>query len=240
MELSVNDLIGLFKLASLGKVTGGLIHNINGPLQNIGLDLEMSQYMLKKETDDNSGIENNIMVRLKRIEDELDRLNTMIKTSSNRVMHADNGFQNFNEYLDQELSFLNSNLYYKHNVETTLKLDKHPPLVCHLPENAVLAFGWLLQMVIEEVEKLKKNSLFIRTEKEGGLLKIFVSAEIAGLPESINDIYKSIDLDSDNLTVPNNQSDLMLILKIFHSEGILIKIEEGTEATISICFPVRD
>ena len=71
-------------------------------------------------------------------------------------------------------------------------------------------------------------------------MKIFVSSEIACLPDSINDIYKSIDLDSDNLTAPNNQSDLVLILKIFHSEGILIKIEEGTEATISICFPVRD
>ncbi len=240
MELSVNDLIGLFKLASLGKVTGGLIHNINGPLQNIGLDLEMSQYMLKKETGDNSWIESNIMTRLKRIEEELDRLNTMIKTSSNRVMHADNGFQNFNENLEQELSFLNSNLYYKHNVETTLKLDKHPPLVSNLPENAVLAFSWLLQIVVEEVEELKKNSLYIRTEIKNGLLKIFVNAEISGLPDSINDIYKSTDLDSDNLTAPNNQSDLMLILKIFHSEGILVKINEVPEAMISICVPIRE
>jgi C4-dicarboxylate-specific signal transduction histidine kinase len=49
MEISFKNLIELYKLASLGKVTGGLIHNINGPLQNIGLDLEMTQYMLKKE-----------------------------------------------------------------------------------------------------------------------------------------------------------------------------------------------
>ena len=71
MEFSMNDLIRLFKMASLGKAVGGLIHNINGPLQNIGLDLEMSQYMLRKEADDNGGTESSIMVRLKRIEDEL-------------------------------------------------------------------------------------------------------------------------------------------------------------------------
>lgn len=232
MELPMNDLIGLFKMASLGKVTGGLIHNINGPLQNIGLDLEMSRYMLRKEADDNGGTESSIMVRLKRIEEELERLNNMIKTSSNKIMQSDNGLQNFNEFLEQELSFLKTNLYYKHNVETTLQLDASPPLTNLFPENSILAFGWLIQKVIEEIETLKGNKLFIKTEKVGGLYKIHIGAEISNVPDSINDILKNTNLDSDKLTVRENESDLMLILKIFHSEGIII--ETGTTSSIKL------
>ena len=240
MELSVDDLIGLFKMASLGKVTGGLIHNINGPLQNIGLDLEMSQFMLRKEANQNGGKESNIMVRLKRIEDELDRLNTMIKTSSNKIVHDDYGLQNFNEYLDQELSFLTTNLYFKHNVKTTLQLAEGPPMMNQLNKNSVLAFGWLLQSVIEEVEKLKGNSLKISTEKQNGLFKIFVGAEISDLPVSINDILKNTDLDSEKLTASDNKTNLLLILKIFHSDGIIINTGEGPGKILSITFPIGD
>ena len=240
MELSVDDLIGLFKLASLGKVTGGLIHNINGPLQNIGLDLEMSQFMLRKEANQNGGKESNIMIRLKRIEDELDRLNTMIKTSSNKIVHDDYGLQNFNEYLDQELSFLTTNLYFKHNVKTTLQLAENPPMMNQLFKNSVLAFGWLLQSVIEEVEKLKGHFLSIRTERQNGLLKIIIGAEISDLPDSINDIFKNTDLDSEKLTATDNKTNLLLILKIFHSDGIIINTGEGPGNTLSITFPIGD
>lgn len=238
MELSVNDLIELFKLASLGKLIGGLIHNINGPLQNIGLDLEMSQYMLRKETDNNGGKESSIMIRLKRIEDELDRLNTMIKASSSKIMRSDNSLLNFNEYLEHELSFLNANLYFKHNVSTTLQLTETPPLMSHLPENSTLAFSWFLQKVIEEMEALKKNSLLIKTEKENESLKIFMGVELTYLPDLINDILNSTDLHSDRLIAPDNQTDLLLVLKIFDAEGIVIETEKGQSANIAICFPL--
>jgi C4-dicarboxylate-specific signal transduction histidine kinase len=238
MEFSLNDLIGLFKMASLGKVTGGLIHNINGPLQNIGLDLEMSQYMLRKEAEDNGVAESSIMARLKRIEEELDRLNNMIKISSNKIMQSDNGLQNFNEFIEQELSFLKTNLYFKHNVEITLQLDAPPPLTSRLSENSILAFGWLLQRVIEEVEKLKGKKLSIKTEKEEGLYKISIEAEINEFSDSVDAILKNANLDSDKLTAPEKGSDLLLILKIFHSEGIIVEAGSGTLDKLAICFPV--
>jgi two-component system NtrC family sensor kinase len=240
MEFSMNDLIRLFKMASLGKVVSGLIHNINGPLQNIGLDLEMSQYMVRKKADDNGGSESSIMVRLKRIEDELERLNNMIKTSSNKITQSGNGFQNFNELLEQELSFLNTNLYFKHNVETTLQLDATPPLTGLLPENSTLAFGWLLQKFIEEAEKLKGQKLFIKTEKNNGYYKIYIRSEITDIPDSINGILKNTNLDSDSLMVRENESDLMLILKIFHSDRITIETGKGTAGEVVIGFPVDE
>jgi hypothetical protein len=238
MELSFKDLIGLYKFASLGKVTGGLIHNINGPLQNIGLDLEMTQYMLKKDAEVAGGKESNILARLRRIEEELERLNTMIKTSSNRITHTDNSFLTFNNFLEQELFFLNTNLYYKHNVETTYDLSDQPPLLSSLPENSVLAFGWLLQRIIEEIEIAKKNILHIKAVKNESTYEITVITGLDELTHTIDELIQKTDFASDRLTSPVNESDIMFILKIFHSDGITITTGKGQSAYINICFPL--
>lgn len=241
MDFSMNDLIGLFKMASLGKVTGGLIHNINGPLQNIGLDLEMSQYMLRKEAESNGGTASNIIARLKRIEDELERLNQMVKISSNKIIQSDNSLQNFNEFIEQELSFLKTNLYFKHNVETILQLNAPPPLMSLLSENSILAFGWLLQRTIEDLEKQKGKKLFITTEKREGLYKVCIGDEPANVQRLIFDILEKTNFDSDKLIVRESEPDLIIILKIFHSDGIIIKT--GTdipEDKLVICFPIGD
>lgn len=238
MEFSTNDLVRLFKMASLGKITGGLIHNINGPLQNIGLDLEMSQYILRKEAEENGGKESNIMVRLKRIEDELERLNSMIRISSNKVTQSDSSFQNFNEYIEQELSFLNTNLYFKHNVETTLQLDASPPLTSLLPKNSILAFELLLQRVIEEIEETKGNKLMIKTKQEGESYKIYLDAEITDIPDSINKILKNTNFESPNLKVKDNKSDLMFILNIFYSDGVSLETGTKSSSKLIIGFPL--
>ncbi|MBN2418736.1 MAG: hypothetical protein JXL81_05080 [Deltaproteobacteria bacterium] len=238
MEFSVKDLVGLFRMASLGKITGGLIHNINGPLQNIGLDLEMSQYILRKEAEANGGKESIIIARLKRIEEELDRLNTMIRISSCKATRQDNSLQNFNEFLEQELSFLNTNLYFKHNVETTFQLDPNPPLLNLLPKNSIVAFELLLQRVIEEIEVLKRNKLSIRTKFEKGLFNVCIEAAISDIPDAINKILKSLKLVQDNLKMPENNPDLMFMINIFHSEGVVIKTETGSPASVFTGFPI--
>ncbi len=238
MEISFKNLIELYKLASLGKVTGGLIHNINGPLQNIGLDLEMTQYMLKKEAEAHNGKESTILARLRRIEEELERLNAIIKTSSSRITRDDNGFLNFNEYLEQELFFLNTNLYYKHNVETTLDLSDEPPVIKSLPHDSVLVFGWLLQRVIEEIERARGKTLHIRTLKNNGFYEVAISTGLNDLVCRVDEIIIKTDFTSERLTAHENETDIMLILKVFHSDGVIIKTRKGQTADIVISFPL--
>ena len=80
IKLSVKALMDLFKLASLGKQIGGLIHNINGPLQNLGLDIEMMNYSLKGEVGIDEAVVENLHIRLKRMEEEFERVNRIIRT----------------------------------------------------------------------------------------------------------------------------------------------------------------
>jgi hypothetical protein len=109
-----------------------------------------------------------------------------------------------------------------------------------LPENSILAFGWLLQRVIEELENLKGNELSIKSEKKKDLYTIYIGAEITSVTDSINDILKSADLNSDSLALCENEPVLMLIIKIFYSEGVIIKIGQSFSDKLVIGFPIGD
>ena len=92
-------------MASLGKLIAGLLNNINGPLQNLGLDIEMANYSLK----DGSKLDNekaqNISSRLKRMEEEFERIDRLIKASSLKTSQDEdynNKLMNLNDYLQQE------------------------------------------------------------------------------------------------------------------------------------------
>ena len=131
IELSMNDLIRLYKLASLGKLIGGLVHNLNGPLQNLALDIEMTNQSIEGNHQLDNETLNNLRLRLKRMEEEFERIDNLIKISSmkSRPEEIYHKFLNLNDFLQQELWFLNANLYFKHNVRTELKFQDNPPLI---------------------------------------------------------------------------------------------------------------
>jgi hypothetical protein len=54
----------------------------------------------------------------------------------------------------------------------------------------------------------------------------------------VSKIIQKTDFSSDRLTAPENETDIMLILKVFHSDGVIIKTGKGQSADINICFPL--
>ena len=147
VDIPIEGITKLLRLASLGKLIEGLIHNINGPMQNLGLDIEMTQYQLSGNIKNDNDLIDNMQSRMKRIEQEFNRLELMIKTASIRSefnMEYYN-LMDLNDFIEHELKFLEANLYFKHNVRTELILQKDPPLLGNLPNNFPLALGWLLQ-----------------------------------------------------------------------------------------------
>jgi hypothetical protein len=73
IRLSLDDLKKLYKLASIGKLVGGLIHNLNGPLQNLGLDIEMAGLFLKDKSKWDQNSIQILITRLKRMEEDMTR-----------------------------------------------------------------------------------------------------------------------------------------------------------------------
>jgi len=244
IKISIPDLIELFKLVSVGKLVGGLIHNINGPLQNIGLDLEMTRYMLKKGSDpDDDKKDSDLLKRLNRIENELERLNNIIKTASNKVIQNQNkGLLNINDFLKQEMMFFDSNLYFKHNVEKKLDLADNPPLTKNLPEHSILAINSLLQRIIEDIEENKISGLNIATSYERGVVRIKISTENWALLKEIGNKINSKKIsDAGKITNDNNNTDLLLILNIFQIANIDVDTEHNQSCTkLTLTIPITE
>ena len=74
VEISLDSLCRLYGSAALGKLMGGLVHNLNGPLQNLGMDLEMMIYSLADTDPSRDSPSKGLGTRLKRMETELDAI----------------------------------------------------------------------------------------------------------------------------------------------------------------------
>lgn len=241
IEMHPDDLMNLYRLSSLGKLIGGLIHNINGPLQNIGLDLEMSEYVLKGESDTQEQKIEKVRSRLKRIAEELDRLNDMIKTVSSRTAMYEEGniYMNIHDYLQQELSFLAANLYFKHNIDTDLKFTDNPPLTRDLPNDSLQALSLLIENIADEMEKNRASKLGVVTALEANLLRIkFITQKGAFAQDFINLINQERD-DSEKTAYKEENAGLLLALTIFKRSGISIQVnDDSTESVIAIKIPL--
>jgi len=159
--LTLDDMIQLQHLATVGKLVNGLIHNLSGPLQNIGMDVELLEMTLPNEQRGREELVEGIIQRLKRIGEEVDQMAHFIKNTSMRTGTRDEtqDLLGVNHLLEQELVFLESNLYFKHQVQTDLKTKGELPRVCDLPRGAAQALGWFIQAIAEAMEMAGPQNL---------------------------------------------------------------------------------
>lgn len=231
IELSMNDFIRLYKLASIGKLVGGLIHNLNGPMQNLGLDIEMAYFSLKDVSEWDSKTTQSIISRLKRMEEEHERINSLIRTTAAKTgddSDLDNSLLNIYEYLKQELIYLHTNLYFKHNVKTEIITANDPPLTSSLTRNSIRALGWFLQSIVEELEKQKINGLTLKIISDNATLKIMVLIQGGKLSEDFTGQIKDAILSSDTLKSDSSDLGIFLALTIFKSNGVTLELDSDS------------
>ena len=241
IELPLDILIKQFKLVSLGKLIGGLIHNLNGPLQNLGLDIEMASYSLNRTPNlDKKGVED-ILARLKRMEDEFERINTIIKEVASRATSEDDNSNlvSLHDFFKQEILFLQSNLYFKHNVRTELKFEVDHPSSFKFPENFIIALGWLLMIFVEELEREKAKTLLIKTGRDNSYFMIEICTKKGGLSEKFIRLFDQGETKPDNVSA-DDEIGIMLIKTIFQSSSIPIKTyADSSQSNVLIMLPLK-
>lgn len=244
IELPVNEFIRLFNLAYLGKLIGGLVHNLNGPMQNLGLDIEMANYSLKDESIAEKEKIDGIRTRLRRMEAEYEKIDYLIKSCSTKAVQNEDYFQpppDFDEFIEQELRFLQSNLYFKHNVHTDRIFQDNPLSTRHFSIHSLLALSWFLQIIIEEIENEEVKGLIFETDFHDAFLNVTIMTREGNLSESfMNSLNEGAVLLHEKQDGEYN-IELMLILMMFEKEGIRIMSRaESPGSKITISLPVRD
>jgi len=242
IKLSVDNLVKLYRLASLGKLVGGLIHNINGPMQNLGLDIEMASYSLKDESKWDQNTPGTIISRLKRMEDEHDKINSLIRATSARVEDKydpyNSAVSDVNEFVRQELAYLHTNLYFKHNVQKEIINADNPPLISSLKRGALISLGWFLQSLVEEIERQKIGGLTVRIISDNSKLKISFSTKGGEVTEAFIGQLKYAMSSEDPVKPEGMDMGIFLALLIFRSEGMILEFNpESPSSDLEIIFP---
>lgn len=242
IKLSLDDLNKLYKLASIGKLVGGLIHNLNGPLQNLGLDIEMANLSLKDKSKWDQNSIQTVISRLKRMEEEHDKINALIRATLERTEDnyaADNiTLTGIHGFIQEELAYLDANLYFKHNVQKEVIDTNGPHSVSTLPKDSLAALGWFLQCLVEELERQKASGLTIRILSDNSKLKILISIQGSVLSEDFIRQLKNTLPAADTLKSDDMDMGLFLVLLIFKTYGITFEFAtEASPSNLAINFP---
>jgi len=206
-EIPLERLAELYRLVTLGKLIYGLVHNLNGPLQNLGMDMEMLEHALKTDTRMPPDLTEPMVHRLRRMEGEFDHINRLIRSVSNRASLEGDYLEygNLKVFLEEELSLLDANLYFKHNVRKEVHLGEDLPALNMLPEMVTLSLVWFIQSLVEELEKARGKLFALTTSfvpsgleitfrtDAGALSSIFVEELTKRLPST--GVFKAEDAD---------------------------------------------
>ena len=225
VEVSLESLIRVYKLATLGKLVAGLVHNLNGPLQNISIDIEMMAHLLMNEGTRDKDLEDIFSPRLKRMEGEFDAINHLIRTASMKASTEEDfrEHQNFNDLLDEAFSFLKANLYFKHNVQKDFDFQVDLPSIARFPEMVPLALSWFVQALVEELEREKIRGLGVTARSTDSRVEMSFVIQGGNLTESF---FRGLEVEispTQPIRVENHDLGVALAVLLLKKAGVAIE-----------------
>lgn len=240
VEMDLEALLDLYRHASLGKLINGLIHNLNGPLQNIGMDLEMMLYSLSKGGPEGGDSGENPGRRLERMEEELNRMGHLIRTALTRggVDGDLDSPRDLNEFCEQELDFLESNLYFKHHVRKALELEDPLPQPDGFGRRILDALGWLLRGVVAEMERQRAEHLLLKTCVAGSAVEMVVSTGGRPLSPEFLECLNTDTASAGLIKIREADPGVRLAAATLKAQGVSLTLwAEGSAARITLTFP---
>jgi hypothetical protein len=231
IELSEEDFSEAHRLMSVGRLVHGLIHNLNGPLQNLGMDMDMIGYALEGGGELEE-LREEIRTRISRMEEEFEQVNLLIRMAASRVApEAEQGFLSLDAFLEDEMVFLQSNLYFKHHVEKTVRLEGELPELRSLPEGLPEGLRSTLEAVAEDLEKREMSRFGLKAEaiESGTLLE--VDAGEGPLSEALLDELQRAATKAEPHRVSRERVSAAHASLMLTRAGLSPEVESGAEGT---------
>ena len=233
IEICLKEMIEILKMASLGKLMSGLIHNLNSPLQNIGMDIELAAMYLKDNKQVLNEITEKLSPRIERMENEFERINQILKRGTFNIQMDEYYLKSMTLtlFIQQVMKMLEANLYFKHNVKKEMNLVPDLPKLNQRSEDFWFALIWFMQSMIDNIEKNEIKELIIKTGKNGQNQELIFQIKEGKFSA---DFLKSLNTDTSLPDYLQIAEDAMLhiALHVLRSEGVVSRGESTGSATI--------
>jgi len=159
----------------------GIVHNLNGSLQILSMQMEMLQRILPQD-------EEKIREQVEKCFGQMDRMKEMLDLLLQKGIHEDQEAPqmiNLNELLEEELALLKHNLFFKHQVKVHKDLAPSLPLLkgCYLDFSQGLAN--LILNALEALEDSSAKELTLMTQAKGGQVQVIIKDTGCGIPENL-------------------------------------------------------
>lgn len=181
----LSALVEKYGEATRGAFIKGLIHNLNGGIQILEMQIEMLQRMLAKAE---GGIPSSIQEQANKCLQQIERFKALIDELLPKEVFEDQEepqLIQLNDLLNDLLSFLKNNLFFKHQVRVE-KFLTHPlpPLKGSYQDYCQGLLNFILN-AIEAMENSPKKVLTIATEKMGDSLQVTIKDTGCGLAKGM-------------------------------------------------------
>ena len=174
-----------YRYAAIGALTKGVAHNLNGVLQILSMRTELLQGALLK------GEEMAIPAVLQKVGqcfEQVQKMKTMIETLIQKGIHDEqDGPQriNLNDLLEEELSLLKHNLFFKHQVVMKKDFASQLPSLHGYYVDFSQGLSNLIQNAIEAMEVSPRKELTLTTERQGHQINVQIRDTGCGLSEEV-------------------------------------------------------
>ena len=174
-----------YRYSTLGSFVRGIIHNLNGSLQILSMQMELLQGALLKEGD---RIRPSLNSKMLQCQEQLDKLKAMVEVLMQKGIHEEKEVSQpiyLNDLLEEELSLWHYNLFFKHHIKVVKSFSAHlPPL-----QGRYLDFSQglsnLVQNAVEAMEEAPTKELFVATSVRDDQVHVTIRDTGCGISEEI-------------------------------------------------------
>jgi two-component system NtrC family sensor kinase len=174
-----------YRFSTLGSLVKGIIHNFNGSIQILSMQMELLQGMLASGKEE---IKPSILVKMEQSLEQIDRMKTMIEILNKKGARDDNLTPQdiyLNELLEEELSLLQHHLYFKHQVKVKKSLYPQLPPLKGIYNDFSEGLLSLVHNAIEAMKETPQKELTLMTQVEDHHVQLSIRDTGCGISEEI-------------------------------------------------------
>jgi len=178
----------------LVRVIGGIVHNLNAPLQILYIRSEqleqglqqLSGALQSEALTEAEGLAGRMEKNVKSISRSLDELNAQLKHLTSDLIlesRSEIGPVRINQVVADSLFLLNANMFFKHNVKKSVRLDDALPVLKGRKTDLCIIILSLIQNALEAMVDAEEKHLGVEIYSQEGSVIIRIQDSGCGIPE---------------------------------------------------------